>query len=163
MEITLKYQSRTLVYAGILFVVALVTTIALIVVPDDNTGYLYSAFVSGFFAVIVLVIFLKEKKRAGQTIVISPEGIRTAQGELVKASDIDLCYLHFCDLFIRGGKYSSIDKSFSRLIIVFKDGRQKRLDIEDFGISIKDAETFHKKVNTINGLPLFKDPVIERF
>ena len=108
-----------------------------------------------------LYVFFRERKRYRKTIVISPEGIKTEEGELVKTETIDHCYLHFCDMFIRGGKYDSIDKRFYRLIVVFKDGRKKRIDLEDYGVSFKRAESFHKEVNAIPGMPLFVDPIIE--
>ena len=114
------------------------------------------------FSGVALFVFLKERKRYRRTIVISPEGIKTEDGELVKAETIDHCYLHFCEMSISGGKYDSIDKSFYRLIVVFKDGRKKRIDLEDYGVSFKRAESFHKEVNAIEGMPLFKEPIIEK-
>lgn len=150
-----------MVYAAILFVATLAAAIAVLVIPEDPRGYIYGAVVMLLFASVALYVFFRERKRYRKTIVISPEGIKTEEGELVKTETIDHCYLHFCDMFIRGGKYDSIDKRFYRLIAVFKDGRKKRIDLEDYGVSFKRAESFHKEVNAIPGMPLFVDPIIE--
>ena len=162
MSITLRYSSRVMVYAAILFVATLAAAIAVLIIPEDPRGYIYGAVVLLLFAAVALYVFLREKRRFRKTIVISPDGIKTEEGELVKAETIDHCYLHFCDMSISGSKYDSIDKSFYRLIVVFKDGRQKRIDLEDYGVSFKRAESFHEEVNAIEGMPLFKDPVIEK-
>ena len=158
----MRYSSRVMVYAAILFVVTLVAAIVVLVIPEDPRGYIYGAVVMLLFSGVALFVFLKERKRYRRTIVISPEGIKTEDGELVKAETIDHCYLHFCEMSISGGKYDSIDKSFYRLIVVFKDGRKKRIDLEDYGVSFKRAESFHKEVNAIEGMPLFKEPIIEK-
>ena len=150
-----------MVYAAILFVVTLAAAIAVLIIPEDPRGYIYGAVVLLLFAAVALYVFLREKRRFRKTIVISPDGIKTEEGELVKADTIEHCYLHFCDMSISGSKYDSIDKSFYRLIVVFKDGRQKRIDLEDYGVSLKRAESFHKEVNAIEGMPLFKEPIIE--
>ena len=162
MDVTLRYRSRVMAYAAILFVATLAAAIAVLIIPEDPKGYIYGAVVMLLFAGVALYVFLKERKRSRRTIVISPEGIKTEDGEMVKAETIDHCYLHFCDMSIRGGKYESIDKSFYRLIVAFKDGRQKRIDLEDYGVSFKRAESFHKEVNAIEGMPLFKEPIIEK-
>lgn len=163
MDITLKYSSRMMVYAAILFVAALTVAVLFLVVPQDPTGYLFGTLVAGAFSVLMLVLFLKERKRCRKTVVISPEGIQTEDGALLEAAAIDHCYLHICDLFIPAEKGGSIDKSFCHLIVVFKDGREKCIDLKDYGISFKKAESLHTVVNTIPGMPLFKEPVIEHF
>ena len=161
MNITLRYSSRVMVYAAILFVATFAAAIAMLTVPKDPRGYIYGAVVMLLFGGVALFVFLKERKRYRKTVVISPEGIKTEDGELVKAETIDHCYLHFCEMSISGSKYDSIDKSFYRLMVVFKDGRQKRIDLEDYGVSFKRAESFHKEVNAIEGMPQFIDPIIE--
>lgn len=158
----MRYSSRVMVYAAILFVATLAAAIAVLIIPEDPRGYIYGAVVLLLFAAVALYVFLREKRRFRKTIVISPDGIKTEEGELVKAETIDHCYLHFCDMSISGSKYDSIDKSFYRLIVVFKDGRQKRIDLEDYGVSFKRAESFHEEVNAIEGMPLFKEPIIEK-
>lgn len=107
MNITLRYRSRVMVYAAILFVATFAAAIAMLTVPKDPRGYIYGAVVMLLFSGVALFVFLKERKRYRKTIVISPEGIKTEDGELVK------------------------------------------------------AESFHKEVNAIKGMPLFVDPIIE--
>ena len=162
MEITLKYSSRPKVYAAILFVTALTATFMFLIEPEDPVAYLPGTIISGVFALLMLFRYSKERTRSYKTVVISPKGIKTAEEELVKADTIDHCYLHVCDFFIRGSRGDSIDRSFFRLIVVLKDGAEKRIDLEDYGISLKRAESFHLEVNATPGMPLFKEPVIER-
>ena len=161
MEIILRYSSKTLVYSIILIVVMLAAAVLLIVLPEEPQGYIFGAVIFALVAAVVMVQLFKEIKRCRKTVVISPEGIKTEEGELLEAAAIDHCYLHFCDMFISGGKYNSLDKSFYRLVVKFKDGKTKTIDLEDYGISFNRAKNFHQEVNAIPGMPLFKEPVIE--
>ncbi len=163
MEITLRYRSWTMVCAAILFVAALAAVVVFLVAPENPIGYLFGAVVAGAFSVLMLGVFFRERKRWRKTVVISQEGIWTEDGELLEAAAIDYCYLHLCNLFIPGGRGGSIDKSFSRMVVVFKDGRERSIDLGDYGISFKKAESFHLEVNAVPGMPLIKEPVIERF
>lgn len=163
MEITLKYSSRYMVYTVILIVASLAATITFIFGPEKPLAYLHGTLFSAVFCVIMVVFFLKEKKRCNKAVVISPKGIKTEDGELLRADTIDHCYLHLCDFFIQGGRGGSIDKSFFRLIVVLKDGGEKCIDLLGYRISFKRVKSLHQEVNAIPGMPLFKEPLIESF
>lgn len=153
-----------MINTAILFLTSLAAAIIFIVGPENPMPYMHGTLISGVFSVIMLFFFFREWKRCRKTIVISPEGIKTEEGELLETKNIDYCYIHFCDFFIRGGRGSYIDKSFLRLIVIMKDGRRIGLDLQHYGrFPLKKIRAFHQEINALPGMPLFKEPVIERF
>ncbi len=52
-----------------------------------------------------------------------------------------------------------INKGMKMLVVVLKDGSTRRINIEDY--QKIDAEHFHERVNSMDGMPLFKEPITE--
>lgn len=166
MDITLKYKKGNVVICAISIVVAAVLNITCIIEAFNGRIYaLYPVIVLTALLCAFIYVFLRNYSKWSSRIIISPEGIRQTDGEFIPKSEIDYCYIHIRDFFINEGRHLDltrtygINKSMKMLMVVLKRGSTCRLNIDDY--QKIDVNHFHEKVNAIDGMPLFKEPVKE--
>ena len=161
MEIVLTHRRGMMTASAIVAIAALAAAVFIGFMADHPV---YFFFIAIFVVVAVIsgIVFLRERRKSSLTVEISPEGIKTADGELIPSDAIDSCYIHYCERPSGGGvRGEGIDNSFLRIVVALTDGRKRLIDIKDYA-GIKDIESFHKEVNAIPGTPKFTAPVIER-
>ncbi len=168
MDITLKYKKGNVVICAIIIVVAAVLDITCIFEAFNGRIYaLYPVIVLSALIVAFIYVFAKNYNKWSSKIIISPEGVRQTYGEFIPKSEIDYCYIHIRSLFINEGRHIDltrtygINKGMRKLVVTLKDGTTHRFDIEDYGKT--DPVHFHEKVNAIDGMPQFKEAIIEYF
>ena len=160
-------QSRRIIIGLICIAVAVyAATIVLIVLAaltSQMRGSIFAIVVLAALSAILTVKLVKEIRRPHGPLVISPEGITLSDGETIPAGGIDSCHIHYRVFSVRDTRYGDGDKGFARIVVLLKDGKKRIIDLGAFRFDPeKEAETFHQRVNAVEGLPHFEEPVIER-
>lgn len=166
MDITLKYKNGNVVIIAIsIAIVAALDIICIVEAFNERIYALYPVIVLSALLCAFIYVLIRHYTKWSSKIIISPEGVRQTDEEIIPKNSIDYCYIHIRDFFINEGRHMDltrtygINKGMKMLVVVLKDGSTRRINIEDY--QKIDAEHFHERVNSMDGMPLFKEPITE--